>query len=58
MLNPFSVKYLIGELVSGRGSGLICFLSIATVFTSRATNIKSPPLDASEAGIRKELKVY
>lgn len=34
MLNPFSVKYLIGVLTRGKESGLTCFLCIDMVFTS------------------------
>ena len=62
MLNPFSVKYLMGELASGKGSGLTCFLCIDIDFTNVAPDVASAdhrqPVDASEVRIRKELKVY
>ena len=40
MLNPFSVKYLMGELASGKGSGLTCFLCIDIDFTNAAPDIR------------------
>jgi hypothetical protein len=42
MLNPFSVKYLMGELASGKGSGLTCFLCIDIDFTNVAPDMARP----------------
>jgi len=40
MLNPFSVKYLIGVLTRGKESGLTCFLCIDMVFTSGSATLR------------------
>lgn len=39
MLNPFSVKYLIGVLTRDKASGLTCFLCIDIVFTSGSATL-------------------